>query len=174
MATGAHRIKLGKLGESDQRRPLPFKNSEFVVEEIPDLSFLTDKFNVKSNKTIKVNPHTLMTSMEGIFAGGDVVSGPATVIEAIAAGGTAVISIDRYLRGLSLEYEESMPHTINIKDIDITDVKKRKRQKMPDSSPKRRIQDCFKEVEPGFNEMTAQKETDRCLQCGMFPDKQKL
>ena len=135
---------------------------------------MADKLDVKSNKTIKVNPHTLMTSMEGIFAGGDVVSGPATVIQAIAAGGKAVISIDRYLRRLSLEYEEPMPHTINIKDIDIAGVRKRKRQKLPDSPSKRRIQGCFKEVEPAFDEMTALKEAERCLECGMLPDKKKL
>jgi NADPH-dependent glutamate synthase beta subunit-like oxidoreductase len=52
--------------------------------------------------TITVNPITLETSLPGIFAGGDVVSGPASVIEAIAAGKRAAISIDRYLRGENL------------------------------------------------------------------------
>lgn len=173
------RTELGEPDESGRRKPVPVKGSEFVIDadaviaaigEVPDLSFLTDEFDVKSNKTIKVNPHNLMTSIAGIFAGGDVVSGPTTVIEAIAAGTKAAISIDKYLRGQSLKYEESMPSTISIEDVDTAGVRKRKRQKIPSVPPRKRAQG-FKEVELGFTEMQALSEADRCLQCGMFPKK---
>ncbi len=98
------RTKLGEADESGRRRPEPLKGSEFVIEadtvvpaigEIPDLSFLdAEKFDWAENKTIRIHPRTMMTNIEGIFAGGDVVSGPATVIEAMAAGRKAAFSID--------------------------------------------------------------------------------
>ena len=123
-----------------------------------------------SNNTIKVNPHSQMSGVEGIFSGGDVVSGPATVIEAIAAGRKAGIATDKYLSGQSLDFEIPNVDTIDIDNLDITGVKKRKRQKMSALPPKKRIQG-FKEVEIGFDELAALREADRCLQCGMFPKK---
>ena len=176
------RVELGEPDESGRRRPLPIKGSEFVIDadtvisaigEVPDISFLSGKFQARSNKTIKVSSHSLATSVEGIFAGGDVVTGPATVIEAIAAGRKVASSIDRYIHGLSLEYEEPIPDTIGTEDIDTAGVRKRKRQKMPALPPKKIIQG-FKEVELGFAEVAALNEADRCLQCGMYPDKQIL
>jgi NADPH-dependent glutamate synthase beta subunit-like oxidoreductase/2,4-dienoyl-CoA reductase-like NADH-dependent reductase (Old Yellow Enzyme family) len=174
------RTELGEPDGSGRRRPMPIKESEFVIDadtvisaigEVPDLSFLDpNKFRLTSKGTLEVNPHTLATSLAGIFAGGDVASGPSTVIEAIAAGRKAAISMDKYLRGQSLEYEELMPNTINIEDVDTTSIRKRKRQKMPYLSPRKRKQ-RFKEVDLGFTEMQALSEADRCLQCGMFPKK---
>lgn len=176
------RTELGEPDESGRRRPVPIEGSEFVIDadtvisaigEVPDLSFLDpEKIDRTSTKTIKVDPHTLATNREGIFAGGDVVSGPATVIEAIAAGRKVAIAIHKYLRGESLEYEDPMPSTISIEDVDTATFKKRKRQKMPVVPPKKRIQG-FKEVELGLPELAALSEADRCFQCGLFPKKDK-
>jgi len=102
------RMKLGELDESGRRRPIPIAGSEFMMQfdavilaigELPDVSFLPQEIEVARGNTVKVNPLTLETSMPGVFAGGDVVSGPATVIEAIAASKRAASSINRYLRG---------------------------------------------------------------------------
>ena len=101
------RMKLGELDESGRRRPISIAGSEFMMQfdavilaigELPDVSFLPQEIEVARGNTVKVNPLTLETSMPGVFAGGDVVSGPATVIEAIAAGKRAASSINRYLR----------------------------------------------------------------------------
>jgi NADPH-dependent glutamate synthase beta subunit-like oxidoreductase len=174
------RTKLGEADESGRRRPEPVKGSEFIIEadtvvpaigEIPDLSFLdAEKFDWTENKTIAIYPRTMMTNIDGIFAGGDVVSGPATVIEAIAAGRKAAFSIDRYLRGERLKYEEPVPHTIGIEDVDTDRFNKRERQRMPALLLEERIKG-FKEVELGFTELEALSEADRCLQCGLFPKK---
>ena len=176
------KTELGEFDESGRRRPIRIEGSEFVIDadmvisaigEVPDLSFLdTRKFAVTRNNTIKVNPHTMATNADGVFAGGDVVSGPATVIEAIAAGRKAAIAIDRYLRGESLDYELPAPDTIRMDDMDKAMFKKRKRQRMSELPPKRRVKG-FGEVEQGFTELEALAEADRCFQCGMFPDKQK-
>jgi len=109
--------------------------------------------------------------VEGIFAGGDVVRGPATVIEAIADGRKAAIAIDKYLCGKNLK-ESPSPDSIQFETIDTKIFKKRTRQPMPCLSPEERMLG-FKEVELGFNELEALTEADRCFQCGMFPKKEK-
>ncbi|MGQ9459784.1 MAG: FAD-dependent oxidoreductase [Candidatus Bathyarchaeaceae archaeon] len=100
------RMELGEPDMGGRRSPVPIPGSEFVMEtdtiilaigEEPDLSILPQEIKVTESKTIAANPFTLQTSLTGVFAGGDVVSGPATVIEAIVAGKRAAASIDRYL-----------------------------------------------------------------------------
>ncbi|NIR86287.1 FAD-dependent oxidoreductase, partial [Candidatus Bathyarchaeota archaeon] len=100
------RMELGEPDESGRRRPVPIEGSEFTIQldtmilaigESPDPFFLPKGIEVTRQNTITVDPITLETSRPGIFAGGDVVSGPATVIEAIVAGRKAASSIDNYL-----------------------------------------------------------------------------
>lgn len=102
------RMKLGEPDESGRRRPIPIEGSDFTMEfdtmilavgESSDLALLPKGIEVTQRNTITVDPITLATSSAGIFAGGDAVSGPATVIEAIVAGKRAAFSIDSYLRG---------------------------------------------------------------------------
>ena len=140
-----------------------------AIGEIPDLSFLEAEERAE-NKTIRIHPRTMMTDTEGIFAGGDVVSGPATVIEAMAAGWKAAFSIDQYLRGERFEDEEPLFHTIGIEDVDLDRFNRRERQRMPALPMEERIKG-FKEIELGFMELDALTEADRCFQCGLFPKK---
>ena len=102
------RMRLGEPDESGRRRPIPIEGSEFTTDvdavilsigEAPDLSFLPKEIEVAEGNIIAVDPFTMETSVTGVFAGGDVVLGPATVIEAIVAGKRAAVSIDRYLKG---------------------------------------------------------------------------
>lgn len=104
---GCVRMELGKPDESGRRRPIPVEGSEFLVEldtlilaigETPNLSFLPKEVEITEENTIGVEPFTMETTREGVFAGGDVVSGPATVVEAIVAGKRAAESIDRYIK----------------------------------------------------------------------------
>jgi len=176
------RTELAELDERGRRRPVPVKGSEFIIDadtvisaigEVPDLSFLDSyRLEVTHKGTIKVNPYTFYTGNNGVFAGGDVVIGPATVIEAIASGRKAAISIDKYLRRQSLGAEEPVPNTIKVEDVDIDRFNKRERPGMPTLPVDKRIQ-SFKEVDLGFTELAALGEADRCFQCGMFPKKGK-
>ncbi len=102
------KMSLGEPDESGRRAPVPVAGSEFMIEsdmvilaigETPDLTFLPKEIEVTEAGTIAVDPFTMETSMPGVFAGGDVVSGPATVVEAIVAGKRAASSIERYLKG---------------------------------------------------------------------------
>lgn len=101
------RVELGEFDESGIRPPVPIEGSEFSIKidavilaigAVPDLSLLPKDIEVAEGNTIAVDPDTLETSFAGLFAGGDVVSGPASVIEAILAGKRAAVSIDQYLK----------------------------------------------------------------------------
>jgi NADPH-dependent glutamate synthase beta subunit-like oxidoreductase/2,4-dienoyl-CoA reductase-like NADH-dependent reductase (Old Yellow Enzyme family) len=175
------KTELGEPDGSGRRRPLPLKGSEFVVAadmviaaigEVPDLAFLGTSGVAVEKGFITADPRTMATNVKGIFAGGDVVSGPATVIEAIAAGTRAALAIDRFLRGQDMAEEVVEPRIIGIEEIDLTRFKKRERETMPSLAAKKRTKG-FGEVELGFTEFEALFEADRCLQCGLFPNKNR-
>ena len=103
------RMELGEPDETGRRKPIPVEGSEFkreadmvilAIGETTDIGFLSKEIELNENGTVWVNPVTMETSLKGVFAGGDVVSGPATVIEAIAAGKRAAESIKKYLEFL--------------------------------------------------------------------------
>ena len=103
------RMQLGELDETGRRKPIPIEGSEFTREtnmvilaigEVPDLEFLPKEIELNENGTVCVNPITMETSLQGVFAGGDAVTGPATVIEAIRTGKRAAESIENYLKSL--------------------------------------------------------------------------
>jgi heterodisulfide reductase subunit A len=104
------RMKLGKLDASGRRSPVPIKGSEFDIEadvivpaisQQPDVSFLHEGHGLSINKwnSFDINSKTMQTNRPEIFAGGDAVTGPATVIQAIAAGHQAASSIEKFLKG---------------------------------------------------------------------------
>jgi heterodisulfide reductase subunit A len=106
------RNELSEMDETGRRRPVPIQGSEFVLEtgtvimaigQFPNTGFLPEKVETTKRRTVGADPFTLETSSDGIFAGGDAVSGPATLMKAIIAGKRAAISIHLYLRGISLE-----------------------------------------------------------------------
>jgi NADPH-dependent glutamate synthase beta subunit-like oxidoreductase len=101
------RMQLGEVDESGRRKPVPMEGSEFVWKadmvilatgEAPDLEFLPKELILNDDGTIWVNPITMETSVRGVFAGGDAVTGPASIIEAICAGKRAATAIEGYLR----------------------------------------------------------------------------
>jgi NADPH-dependent glutamate synthase beta subunit-like oxidoreductase len=103
------RMQLGELDASGRRKPIPIEGSEFTKEadmvilaigEVPDLKFLPNDIELNEDGTVWVNPITMETSLQGVFAGGDAVTGPASVIEAIRAGKRAAESIENYLKYL--------------------------------------------------------------------------
>lgn len=167
------RMKLGPPDESGRRRPIPIEGSEYIMEldtiipaigQLPDVSSLPKGVEVDRRNTIVTDPVTLETSLPGIFAGGDAVSGPATVIEAIAAGKKAAVSIDRYVRGEDLRAGRGE----EIKRVELVpkeDIERKARQVMPILPLDKRTGN-FKEVQLGFNEDMAMKEAERCLFCG--------
>jgi NADPH-dependent glutamate synthase beta subunit-like oxidoreductase len=128
-----------------------------------------DKYELVVDKggRIKVDPETLATSRKGVYAGGDVVSGPASVIEAIAVGRQAAISIDKYLGGQgnieeALAPPEEEPAPFNLKEAE--GEKYRPAIKM---LPLDQRLKGYAQVVLGFDTRKAKKETERCLRCDL-------
>jgi NADPH-dependent glutamate synthase beta subunit-like oxidoreductase len=101
------RMQLGEPDETGRRKPVPIEGSQFTREtdkvilaigEAPDLEFLPKEIELNEDGTVWVNPITMETSLQGVFAGGDASAGPATVIEAIRDGKRAAESIENYLK----------------------------------------------------------------------------
>ncbi len=171
------KMKLGKLDESGRARPIPIKNSEFIIEadviipaisQEPDLSFLPKDHNIDISRwqTFVADENTMATNIPGVFAGGDAVTGPNTVIDAIAQGHITAQSIERFINGEVLEQANSKTNPIETEIIvDFENQPKSKRAK----TPMQKISDrknSFHEVEYGFSEATAIAEAQRCLRCG--------
>ena len=180
--TGVECIKmeLGEVDESGRRSPLPIKGSENIIPldtlivavgEDPDTSFLGNGDGLKISKrgTIIVSPETLATNIPGVFAGGDVVSGPNTVIEAMSAGKIAAEMIDRYIRGESLvrEYKPTRP-SMYIAPVKLTEkeIEEAERPEIPCLAVNKRRKN-FKEVNLNMRKEEAVKEARRCLRCDL-------
>jgi len=174
------KMELGPPDKSGRRSPVPKKGSEFIlnvdtvipaISQETDLTLIEDrnKIRISKNNYVEVDPKTMATSLAGVFAGGDVASGPATVIEAVEAGNRAADSIERYLNGEdlnALRYEDfvkSVPEELlpEIKDLPI-----RSRPMMGELPIEKRIRN-FDEVETGLTEEQALAEAERCLNCAM-------
>ena len=176
------RMELGDFDASGRRRPVPVKGSEFVLEVdsvvpaigyVPDLSCLprNDGFKTTKTGTLSVDPTTLATHFPGVFAAGDVVTGASTVVEAMASGYRAATSIDRYLKGQTLDgnrvFQAFRRAEVSKADEEGSEVETSKpRAGMPAMPVDRRV--CtFEEVNLGFDEEGAVREAKRCLRCDL-------
>jgi len=108
--------------------------------------------------SFKVEELTLETNIKGVFAGGDVVTGPADVVRAIAAGRHAAISIDRYLSGLGLR-QDRLPFIKS--KIVMEGIKSTRPPVIPIKGRKN-----FAEVELSFDQESASEQANRCFRCG--------
>ena len=180
----ALRVVRNRLGEPDaggRRQPVPIPGSEFEVacdsviiatSQAPDLLFLADSGLERGPRsTLVVDPYTLETNRKGVFAGGDAVTGPNTVIAAVAAGKEAAESIHRYLCGQDLRegrkfrvaFGEGQPVTKLPVDTRTIAPRPRVRLRKMDPATRRR---SFDEVCRTLTEAEAVAEAQRCLACG--------
>ncbi|MFQ5996518.1 MAG: FAD-dependent oxidoreductase [Dehalococcoidales bacterium] len=166
------RMELGTPDDSGRQRPLPIKSSEFtesfdtVIVAIGQQPDIPRQFNlpIGQGNVIAVNPDTFATAKEGVFAGGDVVTGPASIIEAIAAGRQAAISIDQYLGGDGNIIEVLAPPEGEVTLSE--EAKGKRRPHMPVLPAEKRIRN-FNQVELGYNYEMAVEEAKRCLRCDL-------
>ncbi|MFC2015111.1 FAD-dependent oxidoreductase, partial [Chloroflexota bacterium] len=138
-----------------------------AIGQATDLSLLPSDTKVKNSPggNIIADPVTLATDEDGIFAGGDGVTGPKSAVEAIKHGHESAISIERYLTGTDLgegreqAKEESAPVPEGEHE--------RKERKQLNKIPLERRISSFDEIEMGFSEEDAMTEAERCLDCGL-------
>lgn len=148
---------------------LPADTVIFAIGQVPELGLVDGVSGIKTTRrhTLEVDSVTLATGKEGVFAAGDAVTGTTSVIEAIAAGRRAAISIDRYLGG-SGEIDEALVDTEKAnpyigREEGFAD---RPRVLMPCLPVEQRLS-SFTEVELGFGEAEAVDEAKRCLRCDL-------
>lgn len=171
---------LGEPDQSGRRRPLQVEGTDFVlsvdsvitaVGQSPDVSFLGEntELRVTDQGIIPVDAKTGATNIEGVFAGGDVTSGPSTVVEAIAAGKRAARAIGLFLSGQPLSTPFSSDGQM---EVDTWTVLRRSRDERPtprvsvpvaDKAMRRRT---FSEAVLDLTEQQAVAEASRCLACG--------
>ena len=172
------RTRLMEADTTGRRKPIPIEGSEFFVEarhiipaigQEPDLGPLESQSGLEVSKwnLLVVNPETLQTSQPHIFAGGDVITGPATVIEAVEAGKRAAYYMARYMQGeeLPTEWIEEPAAGTNWKPIPAEEPVKSRLQP-PTLELEERLTG-FKEVNQLSGEEAAREEAERCLNCGV-------
>ncbi len=136
-----------------------------AIGQAADLSFTAQEgVPVTPKGGLQADPVTLETSIEGVFAGGDVFYGPKSVVEAVACGKEAAISIERYLTGLDLR--EGREKEWDYVRPDLEDEHIMERMPVKRRPPAER-KDDFKEIAAGFSEEEAKTESERCLNCGI-------
>lgn len=171
--------RLGDVDSSGRRKPVPIPGSEQVfmldtlivtIGDVPDIEFMSSMgIEVTDWGTLKIDKETLATNRPGVFAGGDVVTGPNTVVEAIAAGKKAAVMIERYLRGEKLHQpgQPLLPKVyVEPPKLDEEELADADRAEPP-TVPAAMRRGNFDEVEQSFSVEDATKEARRCLRCDL-------
>ena len=184
------RMELGEPDASGRRSPRPIRGSELRVEgdfvlaaigqtthlqelvdgRVPGFLPLGESLALTRWQTLQVDERTFETTVDGVFAGGDVVTGAATAIEAIAAGRRAAFAIDRYVTTGRAEPEPVEVYSRRdafrpVRSEDLPPGSGEGRRQMPTLLPVERVR-SFAEVETGYAPEDVRHESRRCLECG--------
>ncbi|MEW6079675.1 MAG: NAD(P)-binding protein [Thermodesulfobacteriota bacterium] len=171
------KMELGEPDASGRRRPVAIPGSEYEIKvdqlipaigQRPDVSAIERIAGIKISRgaTTEVDPVTFETGAKGVFAGGDLQTGPGVAIGAVAAGMAAAESISRYLRGEDLAAGrkpaiKEQPDFRPVPDHPVKENRYRTRE-----LPVSERAGNFNEVELGYEEEAGRKEAGRCLNCG--------
>lgn len=172
------RAVLAEPDDKGRRRPVPVEGSDHVMEVdsvVTAVGQRVDREGLESIETLHwtrwgtlvADTITSATFAEDIFSGGDLVLGPATVVEAIGAGKRAAEGIDRYIRGLPQPKMPPVPARrmrVEMVEVQASTKMSLRRPEMALLGPERR-RITFQQVELGYDETTARREANRCLRC---------
>ncbi len=169
------RMELGPPDASGRRRPVPIDGSDCTVDAdmvVPAIGQMIEAtlwdhlagVEPSRRNTVETEPLTGATSIPDVFAGGDMSTGPRTVIEAIAAGKEAAESIRRYLEGEDIR--EGRDTALPKAEPRTSGVERRARRRK-DEVPAEERRTSFAETHKGFVEDAVKAESDRCLNCGI-------
>jgi formate dehydrogenase major subunit len=176
------RMVLGPPDASGRARPVPQSHSEFTLEAHCVISAIgqtveTGIFDgsglALSAHGIAADPLTLATNLDGVFAGGDGVTGADVAVRAVAAGKLAAMSIDQYLDGRPVQGHPEMINVLmgTLSEAELAElfreIEHTPRAPAPERAPDERVR-TFEEVEPGLPLDAALTESRRCLQCGCW------
>jgi len=169
----SRKMRLGPLDETGRAKPVPVAGSEFTTEfdavikaigEEPDTAAIPSDFLDEMGR-LKINTSTHSLG-KNVFAGGDFVTGPATVIAAIDTGRKAARSIDQYLRGTGTQYEEKDTEVVNLPDkFNSSYLKKTSRVGTPELPVAKRVQSVDVEDVGSLDLRAVETEANRCFNC---------
>jgi thioredoxin reductase len=176
------RMELGEPDESGRRSPIPIEGTDFEIKadqliiaigQSVDKKAILEELDYSNSGTLSVDPATLKTNIEGVFAGGDLVLGPSDVISAIGAGQEAAISIELYLEGIDL-IKGRPAKKKKVEEVPKEGVEREPRKGLPLLESDQRI--GFVEVDMGFADRMemAIEESKRCLNCAIYAEKGKV
>ncbi len=173
------RTELGPPDASGRRRPVPVEGSELVIPcdavvpaigQEPDVQCVAESgIDIARRSTLLVHPHTHQTSVPDVFAAGDAVSGPATVIDAIAGGHQVAEGVHRFLCGEDLAEIQEPAAAASSKTPDWSPIPEETVRAARAILKHMTVQDrvgSFEEVSLGFPDDEGRNEAARCLNCG--------
>jgi len=166
------RMRLGDFDDSGRRRPVPIEDGFVEIPAAHIIRAIGQKPIVPKGGPpvskwgrVNVNRFSLATEVDGIFAGGDAVLGPATAVEAIAHGRRAAEAMERYLHpDKPARFPWNTPRSLDTAFDPAAAPSKTKRRKTPKRLPMER-RACFDEVEMTLSAAEASLEAGRCLRC---------
>jgi len=177
------RNRLADRAADGRRRPVPISGTEtdlpfdtviVAISEDPDPSNLVDvssrPLEMGATGTLRSDPMTLVTSRAGVFAGGDLVTGPNTVVDAIAAGKKAALMIGRWVRGEELEQPAVAPRLpeVYVESVSLGEEELEEADRVPvPEIPAKSRKRSFNEVELSLSVEDATREARRCLRCDL-------
>ncbi len=176
------RMELGAPDDSGRARPVPVPGSEFCLEATCVIAAIGQSVAVDalegtgltlSGRGIAANPQTLATNLDGVFAGGDGVTGADLAVRAVAAGKLAAVSIDQYLWGRRVQGDPEMLNVLmgKLDESELAElfraIESAPRAAMPEIPLEQRVR-TFDEVELGFPDDDVRRESGRCISCGCW------
>jgi NADH-quinone oxidoreductase subunit F len=177
------RNRLADRAADGRRRPVPIPGTEtdlpfdtviVAISEDPDAPSIVGSasppLEIATNGTLRSDPATMATGRPGVFAGGDLVTGPNTVVDAIAAGKKAALMIDRWLRGEELERPAVAPRLpdVYVEPVSLSEEELEEADRVPvPVIPAESRKRNFDEVELPLSVEEATREARRCLRCDL-------
>ncbi len=170
------RMALGEPDASGRRRPEPQQGSEFILEIDNLIAAIgqaidgTGMEQAMEGRYMAADKRTMHTAIPGVFAAGDAVTGPNAAIQAVAGGRDAAFAIIQYLRGEQLDLGPAKPFSavrggVTKEDLGVPTAERMQMPTLHDNKDRLGLGN-FTEVELGLSDAGAEKEAQRCLECG--------
>jgi NADH-quinone oxidoreductase subunit F len=168
--------RLADFDDTARRRPVPLGGESYVLNvdilipaigQVPDLTWLHSADIARRRGDTLIVDEAFGTTRPGVFAAGDAVTGPATIVQAVAQGNLVALAVDHWLKtGQRVKPHQELEREDVPQRFDLAAYADHHRPATPRLTVDQRERN-FREVETGFDEGAAQEEARRCLRCDL-------
>lgn len=170
------KMELGDFDASCRKKPCQLEETDFTLEadtviesigQVPESRTLVQSgIKAQRDGRLEVDPYTLKTDRDGVFGGGDAVTGPLTVVDAVAAGQRAAFSIRQYIDGEALDpvLARKDPERYIVPLAPEIEPQEKAKIQVKENDPGLRVKN-FEEILYTYSQEEAQEEAGRCLRC---------